>query len=72
MACGGCAKRRADMAATKKSSAESDLMGGYANLNDNQIKARLDAYKRRYCRECVKRYECDFTSYTECKKEVKN
>ena len=68
MACGGCAKRRADVAANRKSHTEQDLMAGYANLTDNQIKARLEAYKRRYCKDCLKRYECDYTNYTNCKK----
>lgn len=68
MACGGCAKRRAALTAAQKAAAEQDLMGGYANLTDRQIKARLEAYKRRYCRDCAKRYDCDYTMYVECKK----
>ena len=39
MACGGCAKRRAASAAVRQAREENDLMGGYANLNDRQIKA---------------------------------
>lgn len=68
MACGGCSKRRAARDAARKSNVERDLMGGYANLTDRQIKARLEAYKRRYCKECSKRYECDYVSYVACKK----
>ena len=67
MACGGCAKRRAVQAAAKKAAAEKDLMGGYSNLTDLQIKARLEVYKRRYCKTCNKRYECDYPMYVECK-----
>lgn len=68
MACGGCARRRTEMENSKRNYAEKDLMEGYANLTDNQIKARLEAYKRRYCKDCLKRYECDYTNYTNCKK----
>ena len=68
MACGGCAKRRAKRVAANKARAEKDLMGGYANLNDKQIKARLENYKRKYCPSCSKRYECDYTNYLACVK----
>lgn len=68
MACGGCAKRRAATAAKRQAAAEQDLMGGYANLTNAQIKARLEAYKRRYCRDCDVRYECDYARYLKCKK----
>jgi hypothetical protein len=72
MACGGCQKRReardAQMVNNRQAKDETDLMGGYANLTDRQIKARLEVYKRRYCTSCAKRYECDYTLYLECKK----
>lgn len=68
MACGGCAKRRAATTAARQAREDVDLMGGYANLTDRQIKARLEVYKRRYCASCTKRYECDYPSYVKCKK----
>jgi hypothetical protein len=68
MACGGCAKRRAANLAARQAKEDSDLTAGYANLTDRQIKARLEIYKRRYCSNCVKRYDCDYASYTACKK----
>jgi hypothetical protein len=68
MACGGCSKRREVQSANRQAREEQDLMGGYANLTDRQIKARLEVYKRRYCASCAKRYECDYTVYTECRK----
>jgi hypothetical protein len=68
MVCGGCAKRRNAQEAARKASEEQDLMGGYANLTDRQIKARLENYKRKYCTACTKRYECDYVSYVSCKK----
>jgi hypothetical protein len=68
MACGGCAKRRAQRSAIRKAKEEQDLMGGYANLTDKQIRARLENYKRKYCTKCEKRYECDYQNYVKCKK----
>lgn len=68
MACGGCRKRRANMKATRQASAEKQLLGGYANLTHQQIKARLEVYKRRYCKDCEVRYECDYPKYVACKK----
>lgn len=72
MACGGCAKRRAKAMAAQRGKADDLLMGGYKYLNDRQIKARLEAYKRRYCKECKKRYDCDYASYVECRKNKTN
>lgn len=70
MACGGCAKRRAARAAARRVKEDTDLTGGYANLTDRQIKARLEVYKRRYCADCTKRYECDYKNYLECRKSA--
>jgi len=66
MACGGCSKRKAtrQMVVNKKDG----VMGGYGFLTDRQIKARLEVYKKRYCKDCDKRYECDYKMYVECKK----
>lgn len=72
MACGGCAKRRSMSAAKRRAKIDNDLMGGYANLNHQQIKARLETYKRKYCKACKKRYECDYTMYVACRKNAKN
>jgi hypothetical protein len=68
MACGGCAKRRAAARARRSAAEENDITGGYANLTNQQIKARLEAYKRRYCKDCEVRYECDYSRYLACKK----
>lgn len=68
MACGGCAKRRSEVAADRKKQDEDSLMGGYKYLNDRQIRARLENYKRKYCKDCVIKYECDYAKYLECKK----
>ena len=68
MPCGACTKRRAAAQAVRKANEEKDLMGGYANLTDRQIKARLENYKRKYCKDCPKRYECTYINYIDCKK----
>jgi len=44
------------------------VMGGYANLTDRQIRARLEVYKKKYCTNLDCRYKCDYTMYTSCKK----
>lgn len=64
MPCGGCAKRRA---ARQPVTAE-NLKGGYGNLNDRQLRARLEVYKKNNCRDCDKRYECDYGMFSNCKK----
>ena len=70
MACGGCVKRRAVRAAHRRSKEDYDLMGGYANLTSGQINARLEIYKRRYCKQCDNRYDCDYGSYVSCRKDA--
>lgn len=65
MACGGCSKRMAVKEQTKESY---DVMGGYKDLPARQIKARLEVYKKRYCKPCENRYKCDFVMYSNCKK----
>jgi len=71
MTCGGCSKRRAAQVTKRQSKEDYNIMGGYANLNDRQIKARLEVYKRKYCKECLKRYDCDYKNYLECRKSAK-
>ena len=67
MACGGCGKRRAARQVVKNVEKEG-VMGGFGNLTDRQVKARLEVYKKRYCKDCPSRYECDYSSYISCKK----
>ena len=67
MSCGGCAKRRP----VKEQSKENfDIFNGYGNLPDRQIKARLEVYKKRYCKQCEKRYNCDYPMYLDCRKNI--
>lgn len=65
MPCGGCGRRNSSSGGVVS---QWDLTGGYANLTDKQLKARLETYKKRFCTSCSKRYECDYKSYLECKK----
>ena len=65
MACGGCRKRKA--AAEAAAIKSNPVMGGYKYLTDVQIRARLEAYKRKNCAHCKSRYECDYVSYVKCK-----
>jgi hypothetical protein len=65
MACGGCSRKRA--ARNGPPTAE-NIMGGYKYLSDKQIRARLEVYKRNNCKNCDKRYECDYGNFIECKK----
>jgi len=43
-----------------------DVMGGYKYLNAQQITARLEIFKRIYCKSCPERYACDITKYNSC------
>lgn len=58
MAC--CGNRRAPNAQPFS------VMGGYKYLTDAQIKARLEVFKRMYCKSCGNRYNCTFEVYTNC------
>lgn len=74
MACGGCGKRNAAKQAARKAARAAantkidEVMGGYGHLTDSQIKARLEVYKKKYCSNCEKRYECNYEMYSKCKK----
>lgn len=68
MGCGGCNKRRAAQEAQTKASF--DVMNGHGNLPDRQIRARLEVYKKRYCKACEKRYDCNYTMYVNCRKSA--
>ncbi len=45
------------------------LTGGYAYLKPHQLSARLEIYKRNNCKDCEKRFACDYTMYLKCKVE---
>lgn len=69
MACGGCGKRRNSPNINTTSSKDYDLAGGMdiRSLNDRQIRARLEVFKRKFCNTCSIRYTCDYIRYLDCK-----
>jgi hypothetical protein len=74
MACSGCGRKRAARAARQGAANMAanvdEVMGGYKYLNDRQIKARLEVYKKKYCSGCDGRYECTYEIYERCKKHL--
>lgn len=62
MACGACKNKKRNPI-TK----EEGVMGGFKYLTDRQLKARLELYKRKYCKDCSDRFECDYKNYLKCK-----
>ncbi len=72
MACGSCSKRSASRSATRGTDindANKELFGEYRYLSNKQIETRLSTYKRKNCKDCEKRYVCDYTSFLICKKD---
>jgi hypothetical protein len=73
MACGGCRKRaaarRAATSAATKAAMEKNLFSGYSNLNNTQLTARLEKYKKVYCKDKDCRYKCDYSMFMACKKK---
>jgi hypothetical protein len=65
MGCKGCGKRRA-----AKSS--KNIMEQYKYMNDRQLKARLEVYKKRHCADCDKKDKCNYEMYVACQKNKKN
>ncbi len=69
MACGGCGRNRQPRNRNAMNPDNYDLTGGVSitSLNDRQIKARLEVFKRKFCISCKIRYSCDYSMYLECK-----
>ncbi|KKN58612.1 hypothetical protein LCGC14_0550310 [marine sediment metagenome] len=44
-----------------------DVLGGYKYLKPRQLKARLEIFKRKHCKDCKDRYKCDYALYVACK-----
>jgi hypothetical protein len=65
MGCSGCGKRNA-------ARNSSNIMEQYKYLNDRQIKARLEIFKRQHCKDCEKKSSCDYGTYVACQKNKKN
>lgn len=62
MACGSCKKRRENLEKNLP------IKGNKEYLTTAQIQARLERYKKKFCKDCQKRYDCDYTMYVSCKK----
>jgi hypothetical protein len=69
MACGGCSKRRSSSNTRAVTPEAYELSGGLdiRSLNNRQINARLEVFKRKFCKTCSVRYTCDYTTYLDCK-----
>ena len=68
MACGSCGKRRSSNV-NVKSPEKYDIAGGLdvRTLNNRQLKARLEVFKRKFCADCAIRYECTYSTYLDCR-----
>jgi len=44
-----------------------DVMGGYKYLKPSQVAARLEIFKRKNCKDCETRYQCDYEKFLTCK-----
>ena len=62
--CGACGRRR-----DEENSVKYDVMGGYKYLTERQINARLEVFKKKYCKDCEDRYSCNFGTYSACTKK---
>jgi len=62
MACGGCNRKNRVPARVAKN----DLKGRVKYLTRPQITARLEIYKKKYCKSCNKVHQCDYVMYHEC------
>lgn len=70
MACGACSKRRRTPPNSRAVDPKDyDLTGGMdiRSLNSRQIQARLEVFKRRFCKDCSARYDCTYSTYIDCK-----
>lgn len=43
-----------------------NLLDAYKYLKPHQIKARLEIFKRNFCKACKDRYKCDYDMYLKC------
>jgi hypothetical protein len=71
MAC-GCSKRKGNVENSERSVTTNggsklfSVMGNYKYLTAQQIAARLEVYKRMYCKSCSTRYDCTYETYEVC------
>lgn len=67
MTCGGCG-RTVRKHIDKENIELYKVFGNYKYLNDRQLKARLDVYKKRNCSGCEKAEVCEIGMFISCKK----
>lgn len=66
MACGSCGRRK-EYSLNNDNLASAIVFGNNIYLTNRQLNARLENYKRNYCKECLERYTCDLTRFVGCK-----
>lgn len=71
MGCGGCAARRANRPKGPIKN-PADIKGGYKYLTNQQLRARLEVYKKNnsVCKNCEDRYKCDYGKFESCKRHL--
>jgi len=70
MACGGCSRKARERRMSRsvgRDNKNNTLFGDHKYLSNKQIEARLSSYKRKNCKECEKRYDCNYKSFLMCK-----
>lgn len=67
MACGACNKNNNKQATGDE---RFNLMHEYQYLTQQQLQARLETFKRRYCSDCSTRYDCTYSVYAACIKRL--
>jgi hypothetical protein len=67
----GCNKNR-QAGSSSKGAQPFSVMGGYKYLSVAQISARLEVFKRMYCKDCGTRYDCTFETYNTCATRPQN
>lgn len=69
MSCGSCGKNNLYRNTQNAKLEDYDLTGGVAisSLNNRQIEARLEVFKRKFCNKCKIRYDCNYVNYLNCK-----
>jgi hypothetical protein len=70
MACKTCGKNKVKTHSTKPAVRYS-VLGKYKYLRHDQLKHRLEVFKRIYCKDCDDRYVCDIEMYNNCNKIIK-
>jgi len=68
MACNCGRKRNPPPIKSPVITAVENLLEAYRYLKPHQITARLEIFKRNFCKTCSDRYVCDYEVYLKCLK----